>query len=416
MSDSDPSLIYHMMNLISKLLRKNTSPARLAGFLVSNFIGLAIIGAGLQFYLDARSIWQKEDSFLKSDYLAINKIIDASHTLGSASVEFSPEEIDDLRRQPWVKRVGAFSRADFNVHASVALDTGSGAGRSMSTAMFFEAVPDDFLDIEGDGFTWEEGSADVPVIISKDYLALYNFGFANAAGLPRLSETLISGIPLRLSLSSEDGAHRLQMAGHVAGYSNRFNTILVPENFLRHMNSILAPAGTPAGRPDMPSRLIVDVSSPGDAAIAPWLAERGWEVAGDKSASSATYLLKVVTGIVMAVGSVITLLSVLILVLSMSLLMEKNRRRLHSLLMLGYRTATVARPYWRITAIIGSGAGVLSFIAVLLLRSFYLAPLVGMGASPSGLWLTALLLLTLTIIITLLNCLSITRRVNSAWR
>ena len=63
------------MNLVFKLLRKNTSPTRLAGFLVSNLIGLAIIGAGLQFYLDARSIWQRDDSFLKSDYLAINKIM-----------------------------------------------------------------------------------------------------------------------------------------------------------------------------------------------------------------------------------------------------------------------------------------------------------------------------------------------------
>ena len=110
------------MNLVFKLLRKNTSPTRLAGFLVSNLIGLAIIGAGLQFYLDARSIWQRDDSFLKSDYLAINKIIDASHIMGGASAEFSPAEIDDLRRQPWVKRVGAFSRAAFGVHAAVALD------------------------------------------------------------------------------------------------------------------------------------------------------------------------------------------------------------------------------------------------------------------------------------------------------
>ena len=28
----------------------------------------------------------------------------------------------------------------------------------------------------------------VPVIISKDYLALYNFGFAGSAGLPQMSE------------------------------------------------------------------------------------------------------------------------------------------------------------------------------------------------------------------------------------
>lgn len=403
------------MNLVFKLLRKNTSPTRLAGFLVSNLIGLAIIGAGLQFYLDARSIWQRDDSFLKSDYLAINKIIDASHIMGGASAEFSPAEIDDLRRQPWVKRVGAFSRAAFSVHAAVALDAADGAGdgrRSMSTAMFFEAVPKGFLDVADGQFTWHEGDTDVPMIISKDYLALYNFGFANSAGLPKLSESLISGIPLHLDLISEDGTRRRRLTGHVAGYSNRFNTILVPENFLRHMNATLGGIDAPPA----PSRLIVDVSSPGDTAIAPYLKSNGWEVAGDKSAASATYMLKVVSGIVIAIGSVITILSVLILLLSMSLLMEKNRRQLHSLLMLGYKIKVVARPYWRITAIMSLMAGVLAFVAVLLLRLYYLQPLRGMGASPSGLWATGGLLLLLTLTVILLNCASITRRVSSAWR
>lgn len=405
------------MNLIFKLFKKNTSPSRLIGFLVSNLIGLAIIGAGLQFYLDARSMWQTDDSFLKSDYLAINKIIDASHTLGEAETGFSAAEIADLEAQPWVDRVGCFSRADFNVHASVALDGGSGSSRSMSTAMFFEAVPQDFLDVRGDSFSWEPESEEVPIIISKDYLALYNFGFANAAGLPRLSETLVSGIPLRLTLVSDDGTRRLQMLGRVAGYSNRFNTILVPENFLDEMNARLASGGS-ARRPgdSLPSRLIVDVNSPGDTAIAPYLESKGWEVAGDKSAAGATYLLKVVAGTVMAVGIVITILSALILTLSLSLLMERNRRKLHSLLMLGYPVATVARPYWRITAIIGVAAGILAYISLLLLRSSYLAPLESLGARPGSTGWSLLLIAGLTAAIVLLNCMGVTRRVRSAWR
>ena len=406
------------MDLIFKLLRKNTSPARLLGFLVSNLIGLSIIGAGLQFYLDAGSIWQREDSFLKSDYLAINKIIGASHTLGEESIGFSPEEIADLERQPWVKRVGVFSRANFNVHAAVALDSAGADGRSMSTAMFFEAVPDEFLDVADGSFAWQPGDEAVPVIISKDYLALYNFGFANAAGLPKLSEGVVSGIPLRLSLTSDDGSRTLHMPGHVAGYSNRFNTILVPESFLKYMNGALAPLHkekSPADR-ELPSRLIVDVNSPGDAAIADYLKSRDWEVAGDKSASAATYMLKVVSGIVIAVGSVITLLSIFILVLSMSLLMERNRRKLHSLLMLGYQVKSVARPYWRITMITGVSAGALALASMLMLRSYYLGAIVSLGASPASVFPTAMLLIVLTAVIILLNCAAITRRVKSAWR
>ena len=51
--------------MISKLLRKNTSPARIAGFTLSNFIGLAIVLVALQFYRDAGSIWSDDDSFTR---------------------------------------------------------------------------------------------------------------------------------------------------------------------------------------------------------------------------------------------------------------------------------------------------------------------------------------------------------------
>ena len=107
--------------MISRLLRKNTSPARIAGFMVSNLIGLTIMAVGLQFYLDASPIWDEEDSFLKSEYIAINKVIDASSTLGDKSPDFTAEEIADLQSQPWAERVGAFTRADFKVYGSLAL-------------------------------------------------------------------------------------------------------------------------------------------------------------------------------------------------------------------------------------------------------------------------------------------------------
>lgn len=415
--------------MIGRLLRRNTSASRIAGFVISNLVGLAIMGAGLQFYLDARSIWEAKDSFLKSDYLAINKIVGADAMWGNSSSDFTDEEIADLESQPWVEKVGRFSKADFRVYASVAIDGGQGdGGRRMSTAMFFEAVPDDFLDLSGSGFEWKQGSADVPIIISKDYLALYNFGFASSAGLPKLSENLVSGLPLQLTLSSDDGEIRRQAYGRVVGYSNRFNTILVPQSFLDATNSelgrktgsgktALTTSGDDGGAngSSRPSRLIVDVNSPGDAAIAPYLESKGWEVAGDKSAASATYMLKIISGIIIAVGSLITLLSLLILALSMSLLMEKNKRKLHSLLMLGIPIKEVARPYWQITALSAFGAGLLAWIATIALRSYYLQPLEALGAEGAGIFWPSLMILLLTILIIFINCRGVTRRVLAAW-
>ena len=392
--------------MIGKLLRKNTSPARIAGFLLSNFIGLAIIVGGLQFYEDASSLFTSEDSFVKSDFLVINKKVTSANTWERGSSDFSREEIADLKGQPWVRDVGEFSSADYRVMASV-----NQGGRGMSTLLFFESIPDGFVDAGGSAWNYRPGEEVVPLIISKDYLTLYNFGFANSAGLPQMSESIMSGIPLQLTLTSEDGLRRKVMQGRVVGYSNRLNTILVPDSFMEWSRRELG-----SGKSESPSRLIVDVNSPGDVAIKKYLDDHSLEVAGDKTGSSASYLLKVVVGIVLAVGIVITLLSFFILLLSMSLLMEKNRDKLHSLLMLGCPVKDVAAPYIRIVV----GVSVLAYLLAVgcseCLRLSYTGALEGLGAEKGGWWFAPAVGLLLTLIMIIFNVRSVRRRVINSFR
>ena len=393
------------MNIADRLLRKNTSPARIAGFVLSNFLGLAIILGGLQFYIDARSIWEDDDSFIRSDYMVINKRVTSENTFGGAT-GFSGAEREDIEKQPWVKRVAPFSTADYRVSASLMQQ-----GRGLSTHMFFESIPGDFVDVPASQWRWREGDDEIPVIISKDYLTLYNFGFASPAGLPQMSEGLMSGIPLTLTLRSDDGMRSVQFHGRVAGYSNRLNTILVPQEFMDWSNARLG-----MGKVKDPSRLIIEVSSPGDVAIKDYMAAHDYEIAGDKSATSASFLLRVVVGIVLAIGVVITLLSFFILLLSISLLMEKNRDKLHSLLMLGYDVRTVGAPYRRIVILASAGALVIATGCVFILRAFYLPALKGLEAEPGSVWLMLGIGMALTVAIILFNLLSISRKVVLAWR
>lgn len=394
------------MSLISKLLRKNTSPARLAGFALSNFIGLLIIGGAVMFYVDSRGIWDDDESVINTDYLVVNKKVTSASTLGDReSTRFSEADLTDLRAQPWVRRVGEFTSSGFRVYASV-----SQGGRGMETALFFESVPDSFVDIPQSDWRFEPGQSTVPVMIPKDYLALYNFGFAGSAGLPQLSEQLISGIPLKLFMRSEDGSRTMQLEGHIAGFSNRLNTVLVPDSFMEYANSRLGDQG-----PSAPSRLIIDVSSPGDVAISEYLSSHGLEVSGDKSGSSAAYLLKVVVGIVMAIGAVITLLSLFVLMLSVSLLMEKNRNVIHRLLMLGAPLRKVGAPY---SAMIMAGCGaalMLSIVALIALRSLYAGVLEGLGASSGGLVWGIGVAVVLALIVISVNIVAVRRKINSAW-
>ena len=281
----------------------------------------------------------------------------------------------------------------------------------MSTNMFFESIPSDFVDVPASRWSWREGDDEVPLIISKDYLTLYNFGFAASAGLPQMSEGLMSGIPLTLTLTSDDGSRRLDFHGRVAGYSNRLNTILVPQEFMDWSNARLS-----GGKEKNPSRMIVEVSRPGDVAIKDYLADHDYEVAGDKSATSASFLLRVVVGIVLAIGVVITLLSFFILLLSISLLMEKNRGKLHSLLQLGYDLGAVEAPYRKIVVVASAAAWLLATAGALVLRAFYLPALEGLDAQPGSLWPMLLLGVLLTAMVILLNLRSIKMKVRASWR
>ena len=393
------------MNIIQRLLRKNLSMAQLVGFTLANFIGLLIVLLGLQFYTDVRSIWQDEDSFMQKDYLVINKRVSGSGLLTGERASFSADEIADLERQSWVRKVGRFSSADYRLSASI-----EQAGRSMSTYMFFESIPSEFVDVDSDEWGYEEGDNVVPIIISKDYLSLYNFGFASSTGLPQFSETMIGSIPMRLRISSAKGGAELQ--GRIVGFSNRLNTILVPQEFMDWSNQRY---GRTAGARADPSRLIIDVSSPGDVKIKDYIAEHGYEIAGDKANSTASYFLNVATGVVLAIGAVITILSLFVLLLSISLLMQKNRQKMHSLIMLGYELKEVGRPYRQLVVAVNAVAYLLAAGAMLAMRMLYIDAVRAMGASETTVWMSLGVGAMITIVVILFNIISINRKVASAF-
>lgn len=282
----------------------------------------------------------------------------------------------------------------------------------MSTMLFFESLPDEYVDAKGADWTFKPGDDVVPIIISKDYLALYNFGFAGSAGLPQMSESIMAGIPLRLVLTSDDGLRQKTLNARVTGFSNRLNTILVPRSFMEWSNAELGRGGAAA----KPSRLVVDVSSPGDVAIKDYLSDHGLEVAGDKSGSSASFLLKLVVGIVLAVGIVITLLSLFILLLSISLLMEKNREKLHALLMLGCPLTEVSAPYERIIIFATFAAYLLAAACGIALRTSYISQLEALGLNASEWWIGLATGLSVALLVMVVNVLAVKNKVLDSWR
>lgn len=211
-------------------------------------------------------------------------------------------------------------------------------------------------------------------------------------------------------MRSDDGSRSLRMKGRIAGFSDRINSVLVPEQFMTYANSRLG-----SGAKEAPSRLIIDVSSPGDVEIQKYLDANSLEVAGDKSKSGAAFILRVVAGTVMTVGIIITLLSLAVLMLSMSLLMEKNRATIHSLLMLGSPLRKVAAPYWTMTAAACAAAWLLAAAALVALHSLYATALEGFGAQCSRLPAALACGTILASATAVINVCAVNRKIKSAW-
>lgn len=392
-------------SIVWRLLRHNISAGQLIGYAIANLVGLAIVVSALQLYRDVTGVWESEDSFISRDYIIISKKVEGVALNGNQN-EFTPEEIADIESQPWLRKTGRFSAAEFHVGASLDM-----WGRGMSTALFLEAIPDEFFDVKPRGWQWEpkplaDGQMpEVPIVISKDYLTLYNFGFASSRGYPQISEATIGQLPLNLSISGN--GRQMNLKGRIVGFSSRLNTFAVPETFLAWANKELA-----GDTRSNPSRLILEVNTPGDPAIARYLADHGYESAGDKADNSrATYFLSIITAIVVSVGIVISLLAFFILLLSIHLLLQKNRETLRKLMMLGYTPGAVARYYYMIVGLLNGTVLIGAWAAMLAARHFWSGPLNEIGVESSAPWFAMVVGLAIMLLITIGNLVAIKRNI-----
>ncbi|MCD8184221.1 MAG: ABC transporter permease [Bacteroides sp.] len=397
-----------MNRLVWKLLRQYISIGQLTGFFLANLFGMIIVLLSIQFYRDVLPVFTQGDSFMKKEYIVATKKISTLGSLAGKSNTFSEGDIEDLEDQPFTKSIGAFTPSLFKVSAGLGMEQ---AGIHLSTEMFFESVPDKYVDVSLDKWHFDEESGIIPIIIPRNYLNLYNFGFAQSRNLPKLSEGLMSMIQMDILMRGNGRVE--QYKGNIAGFSNRLNTILVPQSFMDWANGTFAP-----DKKAQPSRLIVEVKNPTDTAISDYFQQKKYETEGDNlDAGKTTYFLRLITGIVMGVGLFISILSFYILMLSIFLLLQKNTVKLENLLLIGYSPNRVAMPYNMLTVGLNAVVLLLSVGCVAWLRTYYteairlLFPQLETGTLLPCLLVGGILFLA----ISLLNILAIHRKIMSIW-
>ena len=350
------------MKLVWKLLRQHISWPQFVGFFFANLFGMTIVLLGYQLYCDILPIFTANDSFLKADYLVVSKKIGMANALGQQHSGFSKDEIADLQAQPFVKGVGQFTSTAYKAEATM----GVSGMKILNSELFFESVPDPFVDISLDNWHYTPGDSLVPVILPRSYIAMYNFGFAQNHSLPKINEGLIGMIDLHIKVQGKGGQGYFK--GKVIGFSSKLNTILVPQSFMTWSNNHFSPDSELP-----PSRLILDITNPADQRIGTYLEEHNYELEDNNlDAEKTTYFLKLMVTLVMGVGVVISALSFYVLLLSIYLLVQKNTTKLQNLLLIGYSPSRVALPYQMLTLVLNFAVLVASFSLLLIIRGYYI--------------------------------------------
>lgn len=350
------------MRLLFKLLKQNISVWQLCGFVAANLLGGIIVLIGIQAYVDFENFTDKKNSLLNEGHIVISKPISGTTTLANllgGRPTFSDEEIKELEEHPAVTEVGRFTAATFSVSGRFSF-----ADLYMSTDLFMESVPDRFIDVEfeeEDAWSADINSKKIPIIIPRRYLNLYNYGYASTKGLPQLSEGLTSSFPITITI--EGNGIKRYYDGKIIGFTDRLNTILVPEGFLHQANEKYGET-----EQIQPSRLILKTNVSGqDASILGFLEEKEYAVEGETENIQLQTLVHSILWIIIGIGGTVSLLAFFLLLISIQLLIEKNKEKFTNLNSLGYSVNQISRPYLLLVASINSIVWILAVSVVMLI-------------------------------------------------
>lgn len=319
--------------LLRKLLLVQKGSLRLWSALLALCIGTTLLLSAVMIWWNFRELLEGkyDDDSLGSTFLTVSKRVTNENMGKPVTTLFTRTEIDALSAAPQVQELGVLTSNRFSVYATLNVSVG------FSTQMFLESVPDRFIDKKPENWSWQPGMVHVPIILSSDFLNLYNYGFALSQGLPQLSESSIKSLAFDLKIGNQD--HGETYSAQVVGFSDRISSVLVPESFLEYGNKNFA-----NGIPQAPSRLIVRVKDPSDHAFIDYLNTRGYVTNTEQLRWNK--LRTVVDSVVSSIGLLAIILmavGTLVFILFIELTITRARQSIALLLELGYSPTYIAK-------------------------------------------------------------------------
>ncbi|MCW3115424.1 MAG: hypothetical protein JWR18_3820 [Segetibacter sp.] len=311
-----------MLNqLLKKIIRTGVGRGRFIMAGIGLTIAMLLILSAVQIQVNYNELlYGKSNQDSIANFLVVAKVINGNNRENVLSTE----EVERLKRQPFIEKVGLLTASRFKVSAQSPSDR-----FPFYTDMFFESVPDEFIDVKSDDWKWEPGSTTIPLIIPNQFLDLYNFGFAPSQNLMQLTQSMVMALPIVLNVSFQ--GQPIRFTGKVVGFSDRISSVLVPQNFLEMANKQFGTQGDVR-----PSRVVIRTNDPGNPELVKYLKDNGLVTDADKTRfSQYRRIVNTVVNASWLTGAVMLLFALLVFSLFIQLTIASTKNEINLLVTIG---------------------------------------------------------------------------------
>ena len=310
---------------IKPLLQSGSSPVSRLFSYVGLGIGVLLLLCSIQMYFNLQALLRqnatRKDGY---DFISIRKAI-TNETMGKPEQNmFSAEETEELKKQKFIDGAAPLLANDFRLQLS------AGHLLNFQTDFFIEAIDNEFIDTVPSSFTWQEGQETIPLIMSSDFLEIYNV-FAPGYGLPQVSESTVSSITLTITCFDRQ-QNPIEFYGRIVALSDRINSILVPKTFLDWGNANFA-----AKPVTKASRVYIKTKDANNPELLSFLDQKNYRLNKDKTKFGRVkqILQGVFTGLGFF-GLMVVILALMLFSFYLQLMIARSKDNLQLLLTIGY--------------------------------------------------------------------------------
>ena len=287
-------------------------------------VGMLLLLCSIQMYININHLLKEKNTVKDGfDYISVTKVI--SNENMAADHSFSDIELAEIKKEKSIDAATPLLANKFLVKAT------GGSTLPFTTDLFLESIDNSFIDSIPPEFTWKEGQYLVPIIMSADYLELYNTVFAPSKDLPQFSAKSISSVIIQLECYTPNGTVK-NFRASVVGLSERINSVLVPMDFLTWANQHLTNSTK-----TNPSRIFIKTKDANSPDLLNFLQKKDYHVNKDKTKfGRVKQILQAIVSGISAFGVLVILLAMMLFSFYLQLMIARSKDNLQLLLILGY--------------------------------------------------------------------------------